>query len=172
MLAIAALMLAAISPGPSAGLTSAVPWWERFTFTMSGDGDQQSCQYQTSLAGVAAQGCGDEGLSPVQHRASATNDSYTKITIERRFTPGSAPEPVRLETGDTLLGGQVMALAIDSLGAVRSCEIVGASGEMKPPYGCEEVRTERFESSAARGTAEIRRGFMTVLVYGHEEYPV
>jgi hypothetical protein len=78
---------------------------------------------------------------------------------------------VKLETGDTLLGEQVLALAIDHTGAVKSCAIVGKSGEMKPPYGCEEARSEKFEANA-RTAAQLRHGFMTVLVYGHEEYPV
>jgi hypothetical protein len=69
-----------------------------------------------------------------------------------------------------LLGGELMALAIDGNGKVNKCEIVGASGEMKPPYGCDEALLEKFE--AAAGSGQARRGFMTVLVYGHEEYPV
>lgn len=175
MLAIAALMLAAASqaPAPSPALTSTAPWWEKFTFTMTEDGTQQACQYATSLPVTGAPGCGGDADSSSARLqpASSSGSSYTKITIERRFTPATRPEPVRLETGDTLLGEQVLALAIDGNGAVRSCEIVGKSGEMKPPYGCEEARTEKFEANA-RLAQQLSHGYMTVLVYGHEEYAV
>lgn len=176
MLALAALMLAAASPTPipSPALTSTAPWWEKFTFTMTGDGMQQACQYATSLPSAGAPGCGDDSAdasgADVQP-ASISGGSYTRITIERRFTPATQPEPVKLETGDTLLGEQVLALAIDHQGAVQSCVIVGKSGEMKPPYGCDEAKTEKFEASA-HSTSQLRHGYMTVLVYGHEEYPV
>lgn len=179
MLALAALMLATASstPTPSAALTSTAPWWEKFTFTMTEDGTQQACQYATSLPLASAPGCGNESddvdasSAGVRQASSSSGGSYTKITIERRFTPAMRPEPVKLETGDTLLGEQVLALAIDHTGAVKSCAIVGKLGEMRPPYGCEEARTEKFEANA-RAPQELRRGFMTVLVYGHEEYPV
>ena len=177
MLALAALMLASASPTPSPALTSTAPWWERFTFTMTGDGTQQACQYATSLPVTAAPECGDDSddadatNAGLQQASGSSGGTYTKITIERRFTPATQPEPVKLETGDTLLGEQVLALAIDGSGAVRSCAIVGKSGEMKPPYGCNEARSEKFAANA-RSTPELRHGFMTVLVYGHEEYPV
>ena len=176
MLALAALILAASSPTPSPALTSTAPWWEKFTFTMTGDGTQQACQYATNLPITGAPGCGDDESDDAGNAgagvqaASGPGAGYTKITIERRFTPAT-PDPVKLETGDTLLGEQVLALAIDGTGAVKSCAIVGKSGEMKPPYGCDEARTEKFEANA-RSTPQLRHGFMTVLVYGHEEYPV
>ncbi len=173
MLGLAALILAATA-SPTPALASASPWWEKFTFTFSGDGAQQSCQYQTSLpAPDAAAVCdgADAGPPQQQHQASVTNGTYTKITIERRYTPGMQPASVKLEAGDTLLGGQIMALAIDKTGAVQRCDVVGTSGEVKPPYGCDDARGERFQASAGR-TAQVRHGFITVLVYGHDEYPV
>lgn len=177
MLAIAALMLASASPAQPPALTSAAPWWEKFTFTMTEDGTQQACQYATSLPVAGAPGCGDDSddadasNAGLQEASSSSGGSYTKITIERRYTPAMRPEPVKLETGDTLLGEQVLALEIDHTGAVKSCAIIGKSGEMKPPYGCEEARTEKFEANAP-AAQQLRHGFMTVLVYGHEEYPV
>lgn len=174
MLAIAALMLASASPAPVPALTVTAPWWEKFTFTMTDDGTQQACQYATSLTIAGAPGCGDDSSESAKasvQPASMSGGSYTKITIERRFTPATRPEAVKLPTGDTLLGEQVLALAIDHRGSVLSCEVVDKSGAMQPPYGCPEVRTEKFEASA-RSSAQLRRGYMTVLVYGHEEYPV
>jgi len=179
VLALAALMLAAATPTPtpSPALTSTAPWWEKFTFTMTQDGTQQACQYATSLPVSGAAGCGDDGddadasNAGLQQASSSSGGGYTKITIERRYTPALTPDAVKLETGDTLLGEQVLALAIDHTGAVKSCAIVGKSGDMKPPYGCEEARSEKFEANA-RTAAQLRHGFMTVLVYGHEEYPV
>lgn len=170
MFALAALLLAASTATPSPALTTASPWWEKVTFTISGDGAHQSCQYQTSLAGETAQSC-DAGDSPLKS-ASGGKGVYTKITIERRFNPGGTPKDVKLETGDTLLGGQVMALEIDGAGKVRTCEIINMSGDVTPAYGCAEARAERFQASAGRAAPQLRHGFMTVLVYGHEEYPV
>ncbi len=171
MLALAALMLAATSPAPAEALASSSPWWERFTFTMSADGAQQACSYEASTAIPGASGCDSSSdRASLHHKAGASSGAYTKITFERRFTPGTEPTRVSLETGDTLLGGQLMALAIDGSGKVIKCDIVGASGDMKPPYGCDEALLEKFEATA--GPGQPRRGFMTVLVYGHEEYPV
>ena len=174
MLGLAALILAAATANASPGLSSASPWWEKFTFTMTDDGTQQACQYRSSASIAGAEGCGDDedNSASMKHEASGSTGTYTKITIERRFTPGLAPEPVSLETGDTLLGGQVMAIAINAKGAVSSCEVVSESGKMKPPYGCDEAREERFEASNGPATGDARHGVMTVLVYGHEEYPV
>jgi hypothetical protein len=173
VLGLAALILAAAA-NPTPALASTAPWWEKFTFTFSGDGAQQSCRYQTSMpTPAAAQACeaDDDSSSPPRHEASAVNGTYTKITIERRYTPGLEPEPVKLETGDTLLGGQIMALAIDGNGAVKSCEVVGRSGEVQTPYGCENAKGERFQALSSR-LPQLRHGYITVLVYGHDEYPV
>lgn len=170
MFALAALLLAASSAAPSPALTTASPWWERITFTISGDGSHQSCQYQTSLSADGAATC-DAGDSPVKSPGGAKG-VYTKITIERRFNPGGKPEDLKLETGDTLLGGQILALAIDEAGKVRTCEVINMSGEVTPTYGCAEARAERFQAGAGRPASPLRHGFMTVIVYGHEEYPV
>ena len=165
MLGLASLILAAASANASPALTSASPWWEKITYTMTGDGGQQSCVYLSSLAG--ARSCADdEDSSPVEAASGATG-SYTKITIERRFTPGLQPDAGSLQKGDTLLGGQVMALAIDGTGSVRSCEILAESGDIRPAYSCKEARAERFDASA-RGHAQLRQAVMTILVYGHE----
>jgi hypothetical protein len=172
VLGLAALILAAASIDPSPSLTSTAPWWERFTFVMRGDGEQQACRYESSQD-AAAKGCGDDepatAITPAA--AGSTAGPYTKITIERRFSPGVEPNPVKLATGESLLGGQVMALAIDGTGVVQTCKVIGKSGDVRPPYGCDEARSERFEA-AARSQGEVRHGIMTVLVYGHEEYPV
>lgn len=172
MLALAALFLASASVDASPALTFESPWWEKFTFTMTGDGTQQACSYQTNLASSGTQSCGDDGSqAPRQHNASA-GGSYTKITVERRFTPASQPDPLDVQAGDTLLGGQVLALAIDKAGTVQTCKVVGAQGDLTPPYGCDEAKTEKFDASAPRSVGAVRHAFMTVLVYGHEEYPV
>jgi hypothetical protein len=173
VLGIAALILAATA-SPSSALASTSPWWEKFTFTFSGDGAQQSCRYQTNLpTAAAADACdGDDPGSAQQHQAGATTSgAYTKITVERRYNPGTQPEAVKLQTGDTLLGGQIMALAIDGRGAVQSCDVVGKSGEVQAPYGCDDARGEQFQAAAGR-SPQLRHGFITVLVYGHDEYPV
>lgn len=176
MLAFAALMLAAASPTPAPALASATPWWERFTFTMVGDGDPQGCEYQSSVAIPGSEGCGSNPSATksnsMTHSASSSSGSYTKITIERRYTPGTQLDPVKLQTGDTLLGEQVLSLLILADGSVGSCRVIGSSGKLTPPYGCDEARTEQFDAGIERSTQPVRQGLMTVLVYGHEEYPV
>jgi hypothetical protein len=166
VLGLASLILAAASANVSPVLTSASPWWEKVTYTISGGDARQACVYESSFAG--ARSCdGDEQSSPV-HAADSPAGAYTKITIERRFTPSGGPDPLSLQPGDTLLGGQVMALAIDATGAVRGCKILAASGDVRPAYGCREARAERFGVNA-REAAQVRQGLMAILVYGHEE---
>jgi hypothetical protein len=180
--AIAALILASAAIGATASATqpkppssdtllSNSPWWEKITVTMSGDGKAQSCLYESSLKPDAATSC-DVDASPasVSDSSPGAKDEYTKITFERRFTPGAAPAKAGLQAGDTLLGGQMMALAIDPHGAVKGCKIVAKSGDVQPEYGCAEATAERFDASAARGPE--RDGYMTILVYGHSEHMV
>jgi hypothetical protein len=170
VLGLVALALAnaapAASPEASPALPPTSPWWEKITYTISGDGKQETCQFESSLAGGRT--CeGQEASSPIR-AASGAIGTYAKITIERRFTPDRPPR-VSLQPGDTLLGSQVMALAIDGAGTVRSCEVVGASGEMRPSYGCKEARAERFAAGASQPTPQVRHAFMIIVAYGHEE---
>jgi hypothetical protein len=183
--AIAALALASM-PAQSFGaqtpatLTSANSWWERVTVTVTDDGKTHSCRYETSLEPAAGQDCSTEGgASAKAIGASASNggggkDQFTRITFERRFTPGVTPQTQTLQAGETLLGGQVMALAIDARGAVKHCQIVATSGAVTPQYGCSEAAAEKFEASAgtAKASPEARAGYMTILVYGHSEHLV
>ena len=170
MLSLAAMLLAAASAASSPALTSTAPWWERITVTTSADGSQQSCRYETNLAGKGPESCDVKGApADVKRTSGRTGGTQIKITFERRFTPGRQPDLGSLKPGDTLLGGQVMMLAIDGEGAVRACDVVAESGDARPAYGCDEVRAERFKASAGRGASEARLGYLTVLVYGHEE---
>ena len=63
-----------------------------------------------------------------QRRRASAKDQYTRITFERRFSPGAQPDKPALQAGELLLGGQVMALAIDGKGAVEHCQVVATSG--------------------------------------------
>ena len=127
---IAALSLASAATIATAATTNiatldaAAPWWEKVTVTIAGDGQPQACQFESSLK--ATQNC-DVVASPaaVAKTASGPKDSYTRITFERRFSP-NVPDPAGLPTGDTLLGQQVMALAIGAKGTVDNCEIISA----------------------------------------------
>jgi hypothetical protein len=71
-----------------------------------------------------------------------------------------------------LLGRQVMSLAIDGAGKVKGCRVVATSGDVTPAYGCDDAQSEHFEASAVRSGTEAKVGYMTVLVYGHEEHVV
>jgi len=173
--AIAALVLASTSTANSTStLSSNAPWWERVIVTVGDDGSTRSCRYETSLQPASTDCTVSGGDAAKAKKASAgSKDQYTAITFERRFTPGMKPE-ADVKAGETLLGGQVMALAIDARGAVKNCRVVATSGSVKPEYGCDEASAERFDASASTApavTAE-REGFMTILVYGHSEHVV
>lgn len=179
MLKVAALVLAAASATQTPALVSSAPWWEKVTVTMTGDGKAQSCKYETSMRVAPDNACqvsddakGIAASADSSDSSAGSKEEITRITFERRFQPGvAAPVDARLNPGDTLLGQQVMALSIDPHGAVKGCKIVATQGDMTPRYGCDEAKTEKFEASAVRtAAAEPRLGFMTVLVYGHEEH--
>lgn len=177
MLKIAALVVCSAAASVAVAATSAdpmlasnSPWWEKVTVTMNGDGAPQACSYETSLEPNAAERCDLDSAPASLTKASTHDGSVTRITFERRFTPGSAPVKAKLSTGDTLLGGQVMALDIDKLGKVRGCKIVAQSGAMKPEYSCADAAAERFEASLGTGQSPERQGYMSVIVYGHSEH--
>jgi hypothetical protein len=175
---LAALLLAAAPLSAGTMLSAAAPalstdaWWERITLTMSGDGLAQSCRYEASTAASSGKEC-DVAESDALAKTEPTKGSQlTRITFERRFIPGNLkPQEPGVAVGDTLLGQQVMALAIDSGGKVSGCAIVVRSGDVMPEYGCEEAKAERFQASASpqRAAAATRLGYMTILIYGHEE---
>jgi hypothetical protein len=172
-----ALASAATAAYPAATLTSSVPWWERVTVTVSDDGNTRSCRYETSLKPQNSTSCdvvGSDGAAAKSAATSGAKDQYTRITFERRFTPGIKPDMKALQPGEVLLGGQMLALAIDGQGAVKQCKVVETSGSLPPQYGCDEASTEKFEASVrtAKARAPEREGYMTVLVYGHSEHVV
>jgi hypothetical protein len=170
---LALLALAAASATSSPALMSSAPWWEKVTITIAGDGNPQSCRYESSRRAQSAQSCEVDSGAATGAGGHSASDLLTRITFERRFSPGAAPASGALEPGDKLIGQQVVALAIVSRGAVSGCKVVATSGEMTPEYGCDDASAERFEASAKRSAAaEPKRGYMTVLVYGHEEHVV
>ncbi len=172
--AIAALTLASATAHSAATLLPSSPWWEKITVTISGDGKPQSCRFELSLKPEAAQSCDVVGGEAAQATSPGAKDQYTRITFERRFKPGAQPDAGNLQPGEVLLGGQVMALAIDPRGEVKTCKVISASGSMRPQYGCAEATTERFEASAGppRAAEPQREGYLTVIVYGHSEHVV
>ena len=185
--AIAALALATASGHPissqpisgrsSPALNPSASWWERVTVTVTDDGQTQSCRYETSAKPQNGKECAVVGGQAALAKASSSSgakDGVTRITFERRFSPEAKPELTDLKPGETLLGGQVMALGIDNAGAVKNCHVVATSGSVTPQYGCDEAATERFEASAAAAHAHSaqRQGYLTVLVYGHSEHVV
>ena len=146
------------------------PWWEKITVTMTGDGKPRSCRYESSTSG--ADGCAVEGADAKATGKSNNSEQFTKITFERRFAPGTKlPDVGKLHPGDTLLGGSIMALAIDAAGSVKGCKVVATSGGVKPDYGCEEAAAEKFAASTNAPT-EPKQAYMTILVYGHSEQVV
>ena len=175
LLAASAQTIAATAPKKAEpALSSTAPWWEKVTVTIAGDGKSNSCKYETSLVPDASKDCDVVGdAKQLGAGAPTAKDEFTRLTFERRFNPGSvAPQDAALQTGDTLLGRQVMSLAIDASGKVKGCRVVARSGDMTPAYSCEDAQGEHFEASAVKTGTEARIGYMTVLVYGHEEHVV
>ena len=181
MLSFAAIAMAAASAATSPvlttpavttpTLTSNTPWWEKITVTYDGNGSHRACNYETSLAYAQTEEACDMHSKPAEAAKAAASNAgvQTKITFERRFTPGTPPELDALQPGDTLIGGLMMLVAIGEDGAVRACSVIAESGDDKPSYGCEQVRAERFQASIGSKPKDSRVGFLTVLVYGHEE---
>lgn len=161
---IAALAVSAQSPT----LETSVPWWERITVTVDDKGKQQSCQYQLSLVPAGAKDCDEAMAASVAAGGTGRTGAFSKLTYERRFSPGSELDDGKLETGDKLLGRQVMFLTFDPKGSIESCHVVAKTGDMAFQYGCDEARQEQFRASAS-GDPAPRQAFMTVLAYGHTE---
>jgi len=178
VLSFAAIALAAASAATATAasaatpaLTSNTPWWEKITVTYDGNGSHRACDYETSLAYAQTEEACDLKSSPADAAKAAASNAgvQTKITFERRFTPGAPPELDALQPGDTLIGGLMMLVAISEDGSVRACSVIAESGDDKPSYGCDQVRAERFQASIGPAPRDSRVGFLTVLVYGHEE---
>lgn len=167
-LIVAGLVAGLAAAGSPTVLESSMPWWERITVTVDDKGKQQSCQYEISLAPNGARACDSEMAAGVTAAGSGPSGVFSKVTFERRFSPGSQLDSGRLPTGDTLLGRQVMYLTFDARGAIDSCRVVAATGDMAFHYDCDEARKEQFRAhgNAASGS---RPAFMTVLAYGHSE---
>jgi len=90
------------------------------------DGHAQSCRYESSLQPNAKQDCSVASGTAAQATHAGAKDQFTRITFERRFTPGAKPE-MQLQPGETLLGGRLMSLAIDAKGAVEKVEYAGTA---------------------------------------------
>lgn len=181
MLKLAALLVASAAAVAATGATattstdtlvSTSPWWERVTVTLDGDGNTEACRYETSINGNMQNCDVDSSQAASVKHASASKGELTRITFERRYTPGAAPAKPDLKPGDTLLGGQIMALAIDQGGAVKDCRVVAASGAMRPEYSCDDAQAEKFQASVGGAHKAQREGYMTILVYGHSEHMV
>lgn len=171
MLAFVAAVLAASTPtlDSTPVLEASVPWWERITVAVDDKGRQQSCKYQSSLSPNGAEVCDQELAASVQPRqTSGRSGVYLKLTFERRFSPGAKLDSGRLQAGDKLLGQQVMFLTIGPDGAIKTCRVVGTSGDMSPSYGCEQAKSEQFRQASGQ-SGQPRQAFMTILVYGHQE---
>jgi hypothetical protein len=174
-LAVASATAATASATSSDTLVSSAPWWEKVTVTLDGSGNPHGCTFESSLDPAKAQACdvsNDSTSAAMADRSGAgSRDEYTKITFERRFSPGAQPK-TGLAPGETFLGGQMMALAIDAAGSVKDCKVVATSGSMTPEYGCADASAEKFQASAGHANAPAREAYMTILVYGHHEHMV
>ena len=147
-----------------------MPWWERISVTLDDKGKQYSCNYQSSRLPTGPEACDEEMASTMPTiRAKGGPGLYSKLTFERRFSPGTRLDSGRLQAGDKLLGQQVMHLIFGADGGIASCKVVGTSGEMIPAYNCEEVKAEQFRAAATASSEAPRQAFMTILVYGHLE---
>jgi hypothetical protein len=149
-------------------LDSSRAWWEKITVTVDNQGKQHSCHYEASLSGEGAKACDKDMAASVEAGSSGQAGILSKVTFERRFSPGSRVDSGQLQPGDTLLGRQVMFLTFDANGAVESCRVVATSGDAPPTYNCDEARKEPFRAQTS-ADASARQAFMTILAYGHTE---
>ena len=172
-----ALFAAALAASTSASATTSDPildpnvaWFERITLTIDDKGAQKSCKYQYSLSLKGAEDCDKEMANSIgPKQAKGQNGVYSKLTFERRFSPGGRLDTGKLPTGDKLLGQQVMFLTIDAKGEIGSCKVLARSGDVVPSYDCDTAKTEQFKIAASAPAEAPRQGFMTVTVYGHQE---
>jgi len=173
VLALFAVALAASTstPAPSSPtLDASVPWFERITVTLDDKGAQKSCRYQYSLSPTGAEDCDKEMAAGVAPKGAKAQDGvYSKLTFERRFSPGAKLDNGKLPTGDKLLGQQVMFLTIDATGEIGTCKVLATSGDLLPAYDCDQAKTEQFKVAASAPSKAPRQAFMTVTVYGHQE---
>ena len=86
MLALFAVALASLTPAPV--LEASVPWWDKITVTVDDKGKQQSCKYESSLSDSGAESCDNETAAGVQAESDGRTGVYSKLTFERRFSPG------------------------------------------------------------------------------------
>lgn len=164
----------ALTSGTASGLSDsqlpAAPWWERITVSLGAGGESQGCLY-TSSDGQRSTDCKIDAADADSSEHSTSRDGVTRVTFERRFTPGGTQAAAtQLEAGDTLLGREVLALAIDGRGSVQTCKLVASDGEMMVDYGCKDAQAEHFQASAKSGGGAQREGTMTVLIYAHQEH--
>ena len=166
MLALVVAALAASTSTPI--LETSLPWWERVTVTVDDKGKQQSCQYEASLLPRGTTACDQETAASLPSGRGPTG-RFSKMTFERRFTPGRQLDSGRLQPGDELLGRKVLFLTFNEQGAIASCNVVASTGDLAFAYDCAEARKEQFRRDASVGPAS-RQAFMTVLAYGHSEH--
>ena len=168
-----ATSIATAAAADVSGLDSSSPWWERVTVTIAGNGQPQSCRFESSLGPQTAKDCQVQASQAAAAKtATGSKETYTRLTFERRFSPSWQPQGNEAPVGDMLLGRQVMSLAIGAKGTVEGCQIVSAAGDMKPDYGCKEASAEKFQASASTAHTTPRQAYMTILVYGHQEHVV
>ena len=168
MLAFVAAVLAASTPSPV--LEASIPWFERISVTIDATGKQQSCTYQFSLSATGAENCDEEMAGTIPSlKGKGGNGVFSRLTFERRFSPGGKLDSAKLQTGDKLLGQQVMHLTFGSDGEVNGCKVVGTSGDMVPTYGCDEAKAEQFRAKMGASADAPSQAFMTIMVYGHQE---
>ena len=102
LLTASAHSLAASAAKGTDALSSSAPWWEKVTVTIAGDGKAQSCRYETSLhpnAGAECDVTGDQAVEMAKGSGASNKSDLTRITFERRFTPGTQAAEGRAVAG-------------------------------------------------------------------------
>lgn len=157
----------ALSTGSANASSQLLPaqaaWWERVDVTLSEDGAARGCEFTASHS--RAQDCDVVSKASMTEAASPANAQLTKMTIERRFTPGErVPGTVETDIGDALIAASLLELTIDSDGSVAECRMVGQAGDSAPGFGCTDARAERYAPTAGGS-----HGYMTIAISAHRE---
>jgi len=151
VLAFLAAALAASTPSPA--LETSVPWWERITVTVDDKGKQQSCLYETNLSAAGGEACGEAMASTVPGSGKTPTGLYSKLTFERRFSPGGQLDAGKLQPGDTLIGRQVMFLTSTPRAPSQAARWSRSRATRRPTMAA----TRRRRSSSGSRRAPPRR---------------
>lgn len=138
------------------------PWQESWVSVIADDGVVRSCTLISN--GGEQLRCSTGRLFPPDRAADIARklgSSIFEFREDKAFVPGETAQRVTTPTGMVLLARGVVLVAIDSNGAVTSCELLPDSMPTAMP-ACEKARQSLFVGATESGEL---KGTMTISVY-------